>query len=85
MSEALPTMWLRKTLRSRELLARVLPRLREKLLFEASKVGPPAITVGPGWSYQNLVLAGHEIASEGQEVGTPYSDFPGNERGNEPS
>jgi len=85
MSEALPTMWLRETLHSQELLARVLPRLREKLLFEASKVGPPDLTVGPGWSYQNLVLGGHRIASDGQEVGTPYSDFPGNERGNEPS
>ena len=78
-------MWSRGTLHPQGLLARMLPRLRKKLLFEASKVGPPAITVGLGWSYRNPVLARHGIASDGQEDGTPQTYFPDNERGDEPS
>ena len=86
MSEALLTMWLRGALHPRELLARALPRLRKELLFEASKVGPPARTVGLGWSYRNSALAWCKVVFDGQEVSTPtHPDFSGNERGNEPS
>ena len=42
--------------------------------------------VGRGWSYQIISLAWKDKVSDGQEVSTPqHSDFPGNERGDEPS
>jgi len=86
MSEALLTMRLKGTLHPRELLARALPWLRKELLFEASKVGPPATKVGRGWNHRSSVLAWYGVVSEGQVVSTPIQpDFPGGERGNEPS
>jgi hypothetical protein len=71
MSEALPTMWLTGALPPRELLARAWPWLRKKLLFEASKLWPPAIKVGIGWNHRNSVLAWYGVVSVAQEVSTP--------------
>ena len=65
-SEALPTMWLAKDLPLTELLARVVPWLREKLPFDAPQVGTPSgrksgvvigirLSDGAGYSHLEMV------------------------------
>jgi hypothetical protein len=86
MSEAFPTMWGTEALPSVCLIARVLPRSRKKRLFDAPKVGLPVLKVGPGQSHRMADLARVGLVSDGQEVDSPsHPDFPGGERGNEPS
>ncbi len=86
MSEAFPTMRGAGALPPEALIARVLPWSRKKRLFDAPKVGLPVLTVGRGQSHRMTDFAWVGRASDGQEVGSPsHPDFPGGERGNEPS
>ena len=84
-SEAPPTMWLVQDLPLTELLARVVPWLREKLLFDAPKVGTPSgrklgVVIGirpsDGAGYLRLGLVRGTLIQPAN---------PDNERGKEPS
>lgn len=72
-------MWLTRSLWRRELLARILLWLREKLTFDASQVGLSDIKVGIGQSYRTFQLNEIESVSEGQILITPGStdQYPG--------
>ena len=84
-SEALLTMWLVKDLPLAELLARVMPWLRKKLLFDAPKVGTSSrrkLDVVTGI----LLTDGGGYFRLGKVNGTLLQpEDPSNERGKEPS
>ena len=84
-SEALPTTWLVKDLPLTELLARVVPRLREKLPFDAPKVGTPScrklgVVIGIRLSFG----AGYSLKEMASGTLLQPAD-PDNEQGKEPS
>jgi len=84
-SEALPTMWLDKDLPLTELLARMVPRLRKKLLFDAPKVGTSSCRkLGVVTGIRLSDGAGYSLREMASGTLTQPAN-PGNERGKEPS
>ncbi len=85
--EALSTMWLTDSLRSRELIARVMPRLRERNCQMKRRRLDSPLKVGTGLSYRTPVLLGRhgETPMVRERTLNRTSDSPCSERGNEPS
>jgi len=85
-AEALPTMWSMGNPLPKGLLARVLPRLRKKLLFNASKVGLPVESGKQGRVTRcSLSLGENKSLMDRNLVLRPHPRNPSDERGNEPS
>src|SRR5215510_8225246 len=85
MSEALPTMWRIEALHSMVLLARVMPRIHQKLPTDAPQVGTSsrrASDVVTGF----LPPRGQDILAWDWQAALPTQPAsPGNEQGKEPS
>jgi hypothetical protein len=85
-TKAFPTMWSMGPLQPRGLLARVLPRLRKKLPFDAPKVGPFSDgRAENGVTGFSSLDGGRKSLMGRKSVLQLHPDNPGNERGNEPS